>query len=150
MAIALSTAGIKVKWAVESTANTKPSSFTALTGVKSISDLNPEPSQLDCTPLEELEWKQYVPGLKDVGGVVSFTANNTNAFQTEWESLVSAATTAASSDKATWFMIEVPGLTNSFYFTGIPSPLGLAAIEVDTILDITAYVTPNKVIGWDA
>lgn len=148
MAIALSTAGITVGYAVETTAGTKPTSFTAISGIKSISDLNAEPNQLDCTPLEELEWKQYIPGLKDVGGVVTFGANNTNAFQTAWNGLVSAADTAAESDLDCWFCITVPGLTNKFYFTGAPSPLGLSAIEVDSVLDIDAYVTPHTVKGW--
>lgn len=149
MALALSTAGIKVKYIVETTAGTRPTTgYTALSGIKSIGDLNPEPSQLDCTPLEEKEWKQYIPGLKDVGGVVSFTANNTDAFQTAWAALVSAAETGIASNKKTWFEIVVPGLANSFYFAGIPSDLGLAAIEVDSVLDVEAYVTPNEIVGW--
>lgn len=149
MAIALSTAGITVGYAVESTAGTRPTTgYTKISGIKSISDLNPEPNQLDCTPLEELEYKQYIPGLKDVGGVVTFTANNTNAFQTAWATLVSSASTASASDKATWFEISVPQLDKAFYFAGTPSALGLSAIEVDSVLDINAYVTPNKVEGW--
>ena len=51
-------------------------------------------------------------------------------------------------NKATWFEIYVPGLTNSFYFAGIPSELGLAAMDVDAVAEINAYVTPNQIEGW--
>lgn len=151
MALELSTAGVTVGYCCETTANTRPTTgYTLISGIKSISDLNPEPSQLDCTPLDETTWKRYVPGLKDIGGVVTFTANNTEAFQTAWTTLCTAATTAAASSKATWFEIKIPGLTKSFFFSGTPSTLGLSEIAVDEVLSIDAYVTPNKVVGWEA
>ena len=150
MAIALSTAGVTIKYLAESTAGVKPTTgtWTQIAGIKSISDLNPEPSQLDCTPLEELEWKQYIPGLKDIGGVVSLTANNTDTFQTAWAALVTAAK-ALTGGLSMCFQIVVPGLTKAFFFSGMPSDLGLTAVEVDSVLDVDAYITPSKVFGWD-
>ena len=68
--------------------------FTAVPGIKAIPDLNPEPSSLETTTLEALEWKTYIPGLKDPGGALAFTANNTEEFQTAWEALIEAAETA--------------------------------------------------------
>ena len=149
MALEFSTAGVTLKYAVESTAGTKPSSFTAIPSIKSIPDFNPEPSNLDVTDLSDTEWKRYIPGLKDPGGALSFTANMTAAFKTAWEALVSAADTAWASGKATWFEVCVPDFY-SFYFTGRPSPLGMAAMEVDAVLEENVYVTPNTIEGWDA
>ena len=102
------------------------------------------------TDLSATEWKSYIAGLKDPGGVMTFGANNTGALQTAWASLVSAYGTAASTSKATWFEIMIPGLTNSFYFAGIPANLGLAAMEVDAPAEINLYVTPKQVYGWAA
>ena len=151
MALELSTAGVLVKYAVESNAGTMPSTgFTVIPNIKATPDLNPEPSALEVTDLSDTEWKRYIPGLKDPGGSIAFTANNTEAFQTAWDALVTAAEAGKDDGLATWFEIFVPGLTNSFYFAGMPSPLGLSAIDVDAVLEIEAYVSPNEIVGWAA
>lgn len=149
MAIDLSTAGVSVNYAAEATAGKMPTTgFTKLPGIKAIPDINPEPSSLETTTLDATEWKTYIPGLKDPGGALAFTANNTEQFQTEWAALVEAAQTAAESGKATWFAILIPGLTKAFLFSGDPSPLGLSAIEVDSVLEVDAYITPTAISGW--
>lgn len=149
MANELSTAGVLVKYVAEATAGVRPTSgYTTIPNIKSTPDLNPEPSNLDVTDLSDTEWKRYIPGLKDPGGVLAFMANNTTAFQTAWATLVSAHGTAAAAGKAIWFEVMVPGLTNSFFFAGAPSTLGLAAMDVDAPAEINAYVTPNQVLGW--
>lgn len=151
MANELSTAGVFLKYAVEATAGTRPTSgYTVIPNIKAIPDLNPEPSNLDVTDLSDLEYKRYIPGLKDVGGAIAFTANNTEAFQTAWdETLVTAAETAHADGKATWFEVAIPAMGKSFFFSGMPSPIGLSAIEVDSVLETEAYVVPNTVHGWD-
>lgn len=146
--IDLSTAGVTVQYAV-ATSDEKPTSgFKKIPGIKAIPDLNPEPGSLETTTLDELEWRTYIPGLKDPGGALSFTANNTESFQEEWAALVEAAEAGAEAKHKTWFAIVIPGLTKSFYFTGTPSPLGLSAIEVDSVLEIDAYITPSGIEGW--
>lgn len=145
--IDLSSAGVTVQYAVEEEAGTRPTTgYTKLSGIKAIPDLDPEPSSLDTTTLDEVEWKTYIPGLKDVGGAIQFSANNTEKFHTDWNALIAAAKGA--NGKAVWFAIVVPGLTKSFYFSGTPSALGLAAVEVDAVLEISAYITPSKIDGW--
>lgn len=151
MAIDLSTAGISVNWAVETSAGKMPTTgFTKLTGIKAIPDINPEPSSLETTTLDATEWKTYIPGLKDPGGALAFTANNTEQFQTEWAALVEAAETGRGTGLATWYAIIIPGLTKAFLFSGDPSPLGLSAIEVDAVLEVDAYITPTAITGWGA
>lgn len=149
MAIDLSTAGVTVQYAAETTAGTKPTTgYTKIPGIKAIPDLNPEPSGLDTTTLEAEEWKTYIQGLKDPGGAIQFTANNTEEFQTAWATLVEAYNTAITADKEVWFAVVIPGLTKSFYFSGKPSDLGLSAIEVDAVLEIQPYITPHTIGGW--
>lgn len=149
MAIDLSTAGVSVNYAVETAAGKMPTTgFTKLPGIKAIPDINPEPSSLETTTLDATEWKTYIPGLRDPGGALPFTANNTEAFQTAWAALVEAAQTGAETGLATWFAIIIPGLTKAFLFSGDPSPLGLSAIEVDAVLQVDAYITPTAITGW--
>ena len=148
MAIELSTAGILLGYAVEQTAGTKPTAFTQIKGAKSLPDFNPEPSTLETTPLEATEWKTYIDGLKDPGGALSVTFNMTEDLQTTWDAIVEAYMTAAEAGKKTWWEFYIPGLTMAFFFTGNPSPLGFAGAEVDSVLENTAYITPNGNIGW--
>lgn len=151
MANELSTAGVLVKYAVEQTAGSRPTTgYTTIPNIRSTPDLNPEPSSLEVTDLSDTEYKRFIPGLKSVDGALPFLASNTNAFQTLWESLVSAYTSAAAATpaKSVWFEIMVPGLTDSFFFAGVPSPLGLGAMDVDAVAEITAYITPNLIQGW--
>lgn len=150
MANEISTAGISVKWAVESTAGTRPTAgFTQIPNIKSIPEFNPEPSTLEVTDLSDTEWKRYIPGLRDPGGALGFTANSTTEFKTGWEAMVTAATTAREANKACWIEIAIPG-RDSFYFAGMPEALGFAGAEVDAVLEITGYITPNQVAGFAA
>lgn len=148
MANELSTAGVLLKYAVESTAGTKPSAFTTLPGAVEIPDMNEAPAQLDCTDLSDTTYRRYIPGLKDTGGALAFRFNLTAAFETAWNALVTAAETGKASNKSTWFEVMVPNF-KSFYFTGMPSALGMTGFGVDEVLQIDAYITANSVEGWD-
>ena len=149
--IQLSTAGVTLLYAAEATAGTRPTTgYEKISEIKSIPELNPEPDNLETTTLEETEWKTYVPGLKDIGGALSFTANLTEASMTEWEGVVDAYDTAAAGNKANWFCIVIPGLTKALYFTGQPSPMGMPAMEVSAVLETTLYITPTGAPQWAA
>lgn len=148
-----STVGMKVFYAVEQTAGTRPtaaSAYTQIPGIKEIPGLGEEATAIDVTPLEELEFMRYVAGLKDTGGNIAFVANNTNAFQTAWTTLVSAYQTGIADDKNTWFCITHPNLENAFYFTGEPVNLGLSAASVNEALNANANVVAGEVTGWAA
>lgn len=148
MANELSTAGIQIGYAVESTAGTRPSTFTSIPNVKTIGDMNPEPSTYEVTDLSDTSYKRYIGALKDIGGAVSLTVNITSAFMGVWESVVSAANTGLASNKACWFQVSVPNVTKKFYFAGQPTSLGLPQIETDAVFEGDVYITPNQVAGW--
>ena len=144
-AINLSTAGVHLRYAVEETAGTRPTTaYIDLPGVKSTPSLNPAPETLDATTLNETEWMTYVDGLKDLGGSLEFTFNLTEELIDAWETLMTSYEAGKLSNKATWFCIVVPGLTKAFYFTGNPSEMGLPETEVNAVLEITNYITPTN------
>lgn len=150
MAVELSTAGITVKYAMESTAGTRPTTgYTQIPGVKSIPDMNPEPAQLDVTPLDETVQHRYIPGLKDPGGAIGLTCNYYADFVTAWEGMMTAYT-ALTGGKGMWVEFAIPNMTNSFYFRAVPTTLGFGGAEVDSVLEITAYLTPNSAPVWAA
>jgi hypothetical protein len=143
MAINLSTIGVQLHYAVEATAGTRPTSgYTRIYGIKSTPSLNPAPDTIETTTLDELEYKTYVDGLKDLGGALEFTFNLTEELITAWDALITAYESGADEGKQTWFAIVVPGLTDAFYFPGNPSKMGLPETAVNSVLEITNYITP--------
>ena len=153
MAQYLSTIGVHLYYAVESTAGTRPtakSAYTELVGVKGIPSLNPTPDNLETTTLNETEYKTYIPGLKDLGGSLEFTFNMSQDLKTTWDALITADTTARAANKATWFYIEVPGLTEGLYFAGQPSPMGMPEMSVNSVLEVANSITATGEPLWAA
>lgn len=151
MAVGNSTIGMTLWYSVETTAGTRPtaqSAYTQIKGIKNIPSIGEEANAIDVTPLEELNFMQYVAGLKDTGGNLAFTANNTDAIQTAWATLVSAYATGQASNKDTWFCIEHPMLAKAFYFTGEPVALGFTSADVNSALNATCNIVAGKVEGW--
>ena len=143
MAINLSTIGVQLHYAVETEAGTRPTTgYTRIYGIKSTPSLNPAPDTIETTTLDELEYKTYVDGLKDLGGALEFTFNLTEELIEKWDALMEAYETAKTTNLRTWFVIVVPGLSEAFYFPGNPSAMGLPETSVNTVLEITNYITP--------
>lgn len=144
-AINLSTAGVQLHYAVEATAGTRPTTgYTRIYGAKSTPSLNPSPETLETTTLDETEYKTYIDGLKDLGGALEFTFNLTEELIETWDTLMAAYEAGKAEGKSTWFTIVVPGLSESFYFTGNPSNMGLPETSVSSVLEITNYITPTN------
>lgn len=143
--INLSTAGIFLAYAAETTAGVRPTTgYKKLTGAKSTPSLNPSPETIETTTLDETEYKTYIDGLKDLGGALEFTFNLTEDLIDEWDDLMTAYTTAKAAQKNVWFTIVIPELEDSFYFTGNPSAMGLPETSVGSVLEITNYITPTN------
>jgi hypothetical protein len=150
MALEMNTIGVKIGYAVETTAGTRPTTgYINIPDIKDIPEMQLNPSQLEVTNLVD-QFKRYIPGLKDVGGDVPLTFNLTQALITAWAALVQAADTGSDDGKSTWFEVVVQKLNESFYFKGVPSPLGLDEIATDSAIEITGHVTPNEIVGWAA
>lgn len=145
-AIYLSSIGVKMYYAVEETKGTRPTakaSYIELEGIKTTPSLNPAPDTLDTTTLNETEYKTSIPGLKDLGGALSFTFNMSNELMTKWEALMTAYTAAIEAEKKTWFYIEIPGLDKGLFFPGTPSPMGLPELSVNSVIEVENSITPT-------
>ncbi len=143
--IDLSTIGVQLHYAAETNENgERPTTgYTRIYGIKSTPSLNPAPDTLETTTLDELEYKTYIDGLKDLGGALEFTFNLTEELTTTWDKLMTDYETAKAANKRIWFVIVIPGLTDAFYFPGNPSAMGLPETAVNSVLEITNYITPT-------
>lgn len=147
MALEFNTIGVKLKYAVEASAGTRPTSgYTTIPDIKSTPAIDINPNKLQVTNLVD-PYHRYIDGVKDVGDSFDFTANLTADLKTKWNSCVSAANTAWASGKATWFEISIPNF-DSFYFAGKPSELGLNEMGVDAVIESTLHIVPNQIAGW--
>lgn len=152
MGNALSTAGVAVYGGIEKTKGAKPtnlSDYTRITDIKEVPELNPEPSTLDSTTLDETEFKKYIPGLKDLGGAISFTANHTEELQTTWDAHVEAVKAAEAEGKSAWYCIVHPKLSKAVYFKGEPSKMGMPSMGVDSVMETNIYIVPTSAPEWD-
>lgn len=148
--ISLSTAGILFGYGVETTNGIKPSSFTQIERAMSLPSLNPQPESLDVTPLDAIEWKVYIAGLKDTGGALPVRFSLNNALKAAWGALVEAYKTAKEAGLNVWVEFYIPGMEDAFFFTAEPTPLGFGGAEVNSHLEVEAYITPTGNIGWDS
>ena len=145
MANAVSTAGMLVKYAVEATAGTRPTSgYTIIPGVKAIPELWNDPNMLQSTPLSATKNHTYIPGLGDNGGAIALTVNDYAEFRTAWEACLTAYA-GLSDDKSMWFEIAYQDGSelDSFYFPGEPLALGFGGADVDSVLENNANIAPQ-------
>lgn len=148
MAGEFSSAGVLLKYAVETTAGTKPSSFTTIPNVYSIPSFNDTPNELDVTDLSDPKYMRSIPGLIPTGGVKGFGAHHSAALRTAWDALVTAYETGKASNKATWFEIYIPN-DEGYFFTGHPCEYSLDDLSVDAVINTTLYIAVDQREGFD-
>ena len=143
-----STASMKLYYAVETSAGSRPTTgLVKIPEIKSIPSFNPAPETIQSTTLEETEYHTYVEGLKDLGGALEFGANLTEDLITAWGTC-NTAHDALTGGKAMWFYILHDGLSEAVAFEGDPAPLGLNEASVGSMLETTLYITPNSAPEW--
>ena len=144
MGTPLASIGVKIGYlAGEGSDNYPTTGYTHIPDMKSTADFNPSPNTADATTFDNLEYTTYVDLLKDLGGALEFSANLTDEFKTKWAAVVSAA-----AGKGCWFCIDIPGITESVVFYGMPSAMGLPALTANSLMETTVYITPYKEPKW--
>lgn len=152
MALDFISAGMAVKYCVETTAGTRPTTgYTEIPGVKSIPEFGGEPNTVQTTTLAAKKFHTYVMGLQDPGGSIGLTVNDRSDFRTAWATLMTAYS-GLTDGKQIWFEFAYPEDSGieSFYFTGTPAELSFGGAEVDEVLENTAYIVPTGEPVWAA
>ena len=156
MAINLTSIGVKVGWAVEAEVNTPPTAFKHIPQITEIPDMDAEPEALETTSLDNLDFRTYTKGLKDIGGSLAFTANLTQELLDMWNgkstpdgsSVMESYEDAEEAGKRMFLAVQIPGLDRSVVFSCEPSPIGLMGMGVNEVIDCTIYVTPTGEPEW--
>ena len=145
----LSTLGITFGYGVESTAGTKPASFTQLDRINNIGGISMDVEQIDASALEDTQTK-YVAGRADTGGQWSVTVNFTDEVATEWTTLISAYNTAQASGLNMWFEVILPNQSDAFFVVAQPpQQLPMPEIGQNELLTMEISLTVVEYKGWD-
>lgn len=115
----LSTLGVQFSYGVETTAGTKPTSFTLLERCSEIAGITLETEQIDVSTLEDFVSK-YVAGRQDTGGTWEVTFNITDETIEQLTNMMEKSSTAQQSGKQTWFQVSHPNMTNAFFVIAQP------------------------------
>lgn len=142
--IDLSTAGIRLGIAFESTSGTRPTTgYRNIPGPKSIPGLDDAPSMIDTTSLNEEFYHKYIPGLRDLGGGdIAITFNYTQAWCDMWDDIYETNETNKATGKRAWITFYIPGISDAFFMPVDIVKRGNPAAEVDSVLETTGHFTP--------
>ena len=142
----ISTLGVKVGYAQESTAGTRPTTgYTQLTRINSIGEISLDSEAIDASALEDYITR-YVEGRANASETIEIVINRTNETITEWETLLSADS-ALTGGKATWLEIINPDLTKAdFIRVGIPTKLPVPGRDQNGLETMTLNLV---VKDWD-
>lgn len=146
----LSTLGIKMAYAPETTAGTKPSTgFVQLDRINNIGGIAMDVEKIDASALEDTATK-YVAGRADTGGDWNVTVNFTDETVSEWETLISAYNTAQASGLNLWFEITLPNQSDAFFVIAQPpQQLPMPEIGQNELLTMEISLTVVEYKGWD-
>jgi hypothetical protein len=153
----ISSANITIKYAVEATANVRPTSGYAekTSGgtlkiaeyVTGISGLTADFDQYDVTPLAETRRHRYVKGLQSNDGNLSLSCNINPTSRNDWNAIV-AEYAALTGGKGMWFEFTLPGDTQSVFFRGEPCEMGFPDVEAAQAVQGAVQIIENQYSGW--
>lgn len=139
---ALTTIGVKVGYALETTDGTRPNTgYKHLKGLRTTPDFNVAPNTADVSTFENVEFTSKVGLLKEAPDNYEFGGVLSQGLGTDWKTLITAYGTGA---KRMWFVIEVPGYDDAMYFSGIPEKLSFPSFEVNNaITDMSLFINAD-------
>ena len=145
----LSTLGITFGYGSETTAGTKPASFTQLDRINSIGGISMDVEQIDASALEDTQTK-YVAGRADTGGTWDVVVNFTDETADEWADVISAYNTAQAAGKNLWFEVILPNQTDAFFIIAQPpQQIPMPEIGQNELLTVEINLTVVEYKGWD-
>ena len=118
MALEISTVGAAVKYAIETTKGTRPTTgYTTIPDVNTAPEIAIDASTIDASNITDTITR-YIAGRRDPGGVQNMTLNHTSAVKTAWATMVAAAdntTTGIPAGFGFWFEYAFPNGESVFF-----------------------------------
>lgn len=132
----LSTLGITFGYGVETTAGTKPTTFSQLERINSIGGITMDTEQIDASALEDTVTK-YIAGRQDTGGTWTIAVNYTAETADQWADAIDAYNTAKGSSLNVWFEVIIPNQTDAFFVIAeLPQNIPMPEIGQNELLTV--------------
>lgn len=157
MAGEISSAGVAIYYAPESTAGTMPSTgfkqkATSATlniadYVTGVSGLGADYDMLDVTPLSETERHRFIKGLQSNDGSIELSANINPTSRADWSKIVSEYA-ALTGGKALWFEFILPGDSQAIFVRGEPLPMRFPDVEAGSAVQGAIQIVENEYADW--
>lgn len=146
----VSTLGVRFLYGIETTAGTKPATFTELHRINSIGGVSASTENIDASALEDLATR-YVAGRSEIDGSLAVTVNFTPETKAEWQALISAYQTAKADGKSVWFETYSDALGGDAFFVVAEPPQIIPQPEMNQneLLTIEMPLTVNDYKGMD-
>lgn len=155
----LSSAGVMVAYAFETTADTRPTTgWTHIPGISSVPAMNESPNIINTTTLDETVEEVGVPGLKTLPSATGFTANYTDKLSKQWQDIMTKYEAAKADKLRMWVTVVIPDVDDAFYFVAEPSSMGVPGVDVGNVISIDLYLTkkgeviqdekPETIVAW--
>lgn len=150
MALAgVSTLGITFGYGVETSAGTKPATFTELTRINALGGITVENQTIDASALVDTVTKN-IAGRGDTGGNFTVTVNLTPETQSEWETLI-ATYQGLTDSKQMWFETIVPGFSDAFFVVAQPpQAIPQPSMDQNALLTVEFTLTIVDYKGMDS
>lgn len=144
--IPLTSIGLKIGWAVETTAGERPTEgYKRIHGLYSTPDLNIAPSTADATSFDDTLFTRKIDLLPEIPDTMDYGVRYGKQFKKDWDALCDAYDTAKKSGKEIWFVEDVPDdgdaeFENAYFYTGKPLRMRKPVFEANSGVDTTAYI----------
>lgn len=157
MAGEISSAGVKILYAPESSAGVRPTSGykeKATAGTMNIADyvtgisgLGADYDMYDVTPLAETARHRFIKGLQNNDGSIEMNANINPTSRDDWGKIVSEYA-ALTDGKMLWFQFVLPGDTEGFYVRAEPMPMRFPDVEAGSAVQGAIQIIENMCDGF--
>lgn len=144
----VSSLGVRLGYAPETTAGEKPSAFTWLERANSIGGISLETEQLDASALED-EISRYIAGRQDTGGTWEIGFNISDEVITLLETMMTTYA-GLSGGKKMWFEAWSPYLTKAFFVVAQPPKhIPMPEFSQNELQTVTLTLTIEEYKGMD-
>ena len=157
MAGEISSAGVQIFYAPESTVDTCPSTgfkqkATSATlniadYVTGVSGLGADYDMYDVTPLSETSRHRFIKGLQNNDGSIELNANINPTSRSDWGKIV-AEFAALTGGKSLWFEFVLPGDSDGFFIRAEPLPMRFPDVEAGSAVQGAIQLIENKCTGF--
>lgn len=110
---------VKLGYALETTAGTKPAAFTWLERCDNIGGVSLSTNQIDVSAIEDVVTR-YKKGRQDTGGTWSVGFNVNDGVLTQLQTMIDAYKNRSDTAKRMWFEVYHPEMTKGFFVVAQP------------------------------